>query len=300
MNSFLSYLQPFLRVFAFFGCYIFLTGFSAAMLVPFLSGIDFSQTDPSALASMQSDPALLLLMQLASLIGFLFTLFVFSKLPPRKDYIQFGLIDHRVIKDLGLGTAIGTGVILLSFLILWLSGTVGNLQLNGDMSLRLLVVWFGIYLIVAFVEEVMFRGYFLNVFMDRYTPLTSVLITSILFGSMHFLNPSFGWLGLVNITLAGVLIGLTYFIRKTIWLPLGIHFGWNFVQGTVLGFHVSGLEADAVFRHELSDNALLSGGAFGLEGSLVTTLVCLIVIGLVYFYGKLNFRPLEFNEYESD
>src|SRR5690606_38169967 len=245
-------------------------------------------------------PAQLVLMQLAWLIGFLLTLFLFAKLPPRKGCVQVGLIDCQVRKDLWLGAALGPVRRLLSFLILWLSGTDGNLLLHCDMPLSLLVVWFGVYLIVAFVEEMMFRGYFLNVFMDRYTPLASVLITSILFGSMHFLNPSFGWLGLVNITLAGVLIGLTYFIRKTIWLPLGIHFGWNFVQGTVLGFHVSGLEADAVFRHELSDNALLSGGAFGLEGSLVTTLVCLIVIGLVYFYGKLNFQPLEFNEYESD
>src|SRR3546814_10752376 len=114
------------------------------------------------------------------------------------------------------------------------------------------MIWLIIYLFVAFVEEVMFRGYFLNILMERFSPLSAVMITSLLFGFMHFLNPSFGWLGFINIVLAGVLMGLAFFRRGSIWLPVGLHMGWNFVQGTVLGFHVSGIEAETVFQDRKS------------------------------------------------
>lgn len=300
MKKFLSYLQPFIRVCAFFGCYLFLMSFASALLIPFLGGVNPAELGQSELESLQRDPSMLLLMQLGSLIGFLFTLFIFTKIPPRKDYVQFGLIGENVMKDIARGAGVGAAVIVLSFLVLWATGTVQSFTFNPDLSIRLVIVWFGIFLIVAFVEEVMIRGYFLHIFMERYTPLASVGITSLLFGSMHFLNPSFGWIGFVNILLAGLLMGLIFFVRQTIWLPLGVHFGWNFVQGTVLGFHVSGIEGDAIFRHNLQGDSLLSGGEFGLEGSLITTGVCLGVIILVFVYGRLNFQPVEFEMYESD
>src|SRR3546814_6374331 len=105
---------------------------------------------------------------------------------------------------------------------------------------------------------------------------------------MHFLNPSFGWLGFINIVLAVVLMVLAFFRRGSIWLPVGLHMGWNFVQGTVLGFHVSGIEAETVFQLQLQGSEWLSGGNFGLEGSLATTLVCLGAIGYLYYYGRLR------------
>ncbi|QEC52922.1 hypothetical protein EDD80_105129 [Anseongella ginsenosidimutans] len=300
MKNALSYLQPLLKVLAFFGCYIFLMAFSAAFLVPLLGRIDPSVLTPAELDAMQSSPALLLLMQLASMIGLMLTLFFFSKLPPKKDYISLGLTGEHVLKDIGLGALAGTIIILLAFLVLWITGTVSSLELNEAFSARELLLWFGIYLIVAFVEEVMFRGYFLNVFMERYTPFAAVLMSSLFFAFMHLLNPSFGWLGFLNIALAGVLMGLLFFYRGNIWLPVGLHFGWNFVQGTVLGFNVSGIDAENILSLQLKGSELISGGEFGLEGSLVTTLVCLCAIILLYFSGKLVFQPLEFDEHEPD
>ena len=300
MKNVLSYAQPFLKVLAFFGCYIFLMGFSAAFLVPLLGQIDATTMSESELVALQRNPAILLLMQLGSLIGLLVALYIFSKLPPRKDYIQMGLTGEHVLKDICLGTLAGAGIILLVFFALWMTGTVSRLELNEAFSGRMLLLWSGIYLIVAFVEEVMFRGYFMNVFMERYPPMAAVLISSLLFGFMHFLNPSFGWAGFLNITLAGILMGFAFFFRGTIWLPMGLHFGWNFVQGTVLGFNVSGIEAETIFSLQLEGSELLSGGEFGLEGSLVTTVICLGAIFLVYFLGGLNFQPVEFDEYEPD
>ena len=300
MKQFFPYVQPFLKVFAFLGFYLFMLLFSAAFLIPLLGGIDPSAMSPAELENLQTNPSVHLLMQLGSLIGLLVALFIFTRLPPRKDYIQLGLTGENVLKDIGLGALAGTGVILLAFFGLWITGTVSSFALNEAFSIKELVLWLGIYLIVAFVEEVMFRGYFMNVFMERYSPLTAILITSLLFGSMHLMNPFFGWLGFFNIALAGVLMGFFFFIRGNIWLPVGLHFGWNFVQGTVLGFNVSGIQAENLFNLQLGGSKLLGGGGFGLEGSLITTLVCLGIIFLLYFSNRLTFQPLEFDEHESD
>lgn len=300
MKRVFSYLQPFLKVLAFFGCYFFMMSIAAAFLIPMLGQIDPAVMSTEDIEALESDSAMLLLMQLGSLIGLLLALFVFSRFPPRKDYVSLGLTGEHVLRDIGLGALAGTGIILVSFLVLWLTGTVGSLELNEAFAAGHLFVWLGIYLIVAFVEEVMFRGYFLNVFMERFSPFSAILITSALFGAMHFLNPSFGWLGFINIALAGVLMGLVFFRRGNVWLPMGLHLGWNFVQGTVLGFNVSGIEAETIFRLHLQGSRWLSGGDFGLEGSLVTTFVCLGAILWIFYYGRLSLQPLEFDEHEPD
>lgn len=298
MKRFFTYLQPFLRVLSFFGCYILLTTVTVGVLIPLLGHINPAETSPEEMARLQSSSLMLLLVQLSSLISLLFTLFIFIRIPPAKDYVGLGLTGEGVLKDIGLGCLAGAGIIGISFLVLFLSGVVSSVELNEAFTGRELLVWLLIYLVVAFVEELMFRGYFLNVFMDRYPPLVSLLVTSLFFGLMHFLNPSFGWLGFVNIFLAGLLMGLVFFFRRNIWLPLGIHFGWNFVQGTILGFNVSGIDAENLLHLQLEGSALMSGGDFGLEGSLVTTAVCLAAITLIWYYGRLSFQPVEFEENE--
>lgn len=300
MKTVFSYVRPVLKVLAFFGCYLFLMGFSAALLVPVLTQIDPAAMNPDEFSAVQSSPAMLLVMQLGSLIGLLITLFIFTRLPPGKDYLQLGITGEKVLKDMGIGLLAGAMLILLSFLAIYLSGSIGSLELNSAFSIQELALWLIIYLIVAFVEELMFRGYFLNVFTERFPPVIAILITALLFGCLHFLNPSFGWPGFLNISLAGILMGLVFYYRGTVWLAVGLHFGWNFVQGTILGFNVSGVEAETIFQLQLSGNELLSGGEFGLEGSLLTTLVCLCAIFLIYYSGRLNLRPIKLDDYESD
>src|SRR3546814_5446388 len=118
-------------------------------------------------------------MQLSSLIGLLLTLYFFSNFPPRKDYVSIGLTGESVLKDTGLGILAGTAIILVSFLVLWLTGTVSGLELNEAFSTGKLMIWLMIYLIVAFVEEVMFGGYFLTFRSEEHTSeLQSLMRTS--------------------------------------------------------------------------------------------------------------------------
>lgn len=300
MKNTFSYFRPFLSVLSFFGCYMLFSGMTGALLIPMLGQIDLVEMTPAEWAGLQSNPLMLLLMQMSSLLSLLITLFIFVRLPPARDYISVGITGSNVLKDIGLGCLVGVGIIGASFLLMLLTGVVESVSLNGDFDGRNLLNWFLIYVIVAFVEEAMSRGYFLSVFMEKYSPLMSVLITSLIFSLMHLMNPSFGWTGFLNIFLAGLLMGLAFFRRRSIWLPMGLHFGWNFMQGTVLGFNVSGIDAETLLRLQLSGHPLLNGGDFGLEGSLLTTLVCLIAAALLFYYGNLSFQPIEFEENEPD
>lgn len=146
---------------------------------------------------------------------------------------------------------------------------------------------------VAWYEELVFRGYLtLNLFEGFYrTPqhsrisaLVTTLIISAFFALVHANNPNATWLGVLNILLAGFMLGVPYFITGSLAMPIGIHFAWNFMQGPILGIPVSGI----VFRSSLIQtdavaSKLLSGGTFGLEGGLLGTLGILLILVLTLF-----------------
>src|SRR3546814_8069612 len=146
MKRIFAWLQPFLTMLAFFGCYFFMMSMSAALLVPLLGNIDMSAITPEEFEGLESNAGMLLLMQLSSLIGLLLTLYFFSNFPPRKDYVSIGLTGESFLKDTGLGILAGTAIILVSFLVLWLTGTVSGLELHEAFSTGKLMIWLMLYL----------------------------------------------------------------------------------------------------------------------------------------------------------
>ncbi len=122
-------------------------------------------------------------------------------------------------------------------------------------------------------EEVMLRGYVLQELMSKFSTAASVLASSLFFTALHanaFLHNDMAAIGALNIFLASVLLSLAYLATRTLWLPIGIHTGWNFVQGPLLGINVSGNDfATGWHPVTLSGPALMTGGSFGFEGSLL-------------------------------
>jgi uncharacterized protein len=133
---------------------------------------------------------------------------------------------------------------------------------------------FLLFIIVAFTEEIAFRGYILNNLMQSTNKWVALTITSLIFALFHFTNPSGdGLLPMLNIFVAGFLLGINYIYTKNLWFAIFLHFGWNFFQGPILGYEVSGFAASAFFQQAMKGPALLTGGDFGFEGSLI----CLIL-----------------------
>src|SRR5699024_11748572 len=101
--------------------------------------------------------------------------------------------------------------------------------------------------------------------------------SELIFSIVHGTNPHVALLGLVDIALVGLLFAFMFDVTNSLWLPIGYHITWNFFQGNVFGFAVSGLPSDSIYSIEQqTESTLWTGGSFGLEGGLLATIVIAI------------------------
>ena len=136
-------------------------------------------------------------------------------------------------------------------------------------------------------EEMLFRGYAFQFLIGRLGPYATILPFGVLFGLMHANNPNQTWLGLVNTMAWGILFGYAFLRSADLWLPIGLHFGWNWVL-PLLGANLSGYTMGETGLAERSNaSPWWTGGNYGPEGSVFTTMA---VVGL-FFY--LRWTPVQ-------
>lgn len=211
----------------------------------------------------------------------------FRKFIDRTPFASLGLKFTAYKKDAILGLL--TGIILLLMATLIMVANKNLLWTGTSLDMYALFTGLLLMLLVAFYEELVFRGYILNNLLQSLNQQSSLLISAALFALAHFGNPGIGIIGFLNIFLAGVLLGINYVYTKNLWFAVMLHFSWNFFQGPVLGFHVSGIQLTSILSQQTSGAAFITGGPFGLEASLITTFLYLLAIGIFYFhYGNKN------------
>ena len=163
-------------------------------------------------------------------------------------------------------------------------------QRGGGAGFRELMVGLWLYLAVAVNEELLFRGYLFQRLTKGTGTWISLLLMGLWFAYAHWENP--GMVGsvrvwaMVNIFLAGLLLGLAYLKTQSLALPMGIHLGWNWAQGSLLGFGVSGTMGTRGWLNPVFEGRpeWLTGGAFGLEASLPCALLCSVaILGLAFW-----------------
>ena len=153
-----------------------------------------------------------------------------------------------------------------------------------------------LFVVVAFIEEIAIRGYLLNNLMHDMNKWLALFVSAIIFSLIHVNNPDFGLLAFINVFVAGIFLGVNYVYTKNLWFGIFLHFGWNFFQGPVLGFKVSGIAFNSFFKQVQQGSEIMTGGSFGFEGSIISALLQLVAIaGLVWYYGqrKTGFRVLK-------
>jgi membrane protease YdiL (CAAX protease family) len=170
-------------------------------------------------------------------------------------------------------------IIMCTIVLLHISFGLISISFNGfSFDIIILVVY---YLLVAITEELLFRG----LVFDRLSTLnnTSVLlISSGLFALAHIGNEHVTWIGLITISVSGVLMGLMFQRYGNVSSPIALHFSWNFFQGPIFGYAVSGNKSTSLFKISyLSPDSKMTGGDFGAEGSILLTFVALLAV--VYF-----------------
>ncbi|GAA1108730.1 CPBP family intramembrane glutamic endopeptidase [Nocardiopsis composta] len=131
----------------------------------------------------------------------------------------------------------------------------------------------------AVTEEVMYRGVLFRIIEGRAGTWGSLLLTSVPFGLLHLLNENATLWGGVAVVIAGGMLAACYAATRSLWLPIGLHFGWNFAAGGVFSTEVSGNGTpQGLLDAEMSGPTLLTGGAFGPEGSLYSVVFCLLTM----------------------
>ena len=221
---------------------------------------------------------------------FILLLFIFLvKVIEKNSLSSLGFVKRNWLKYLVWGIVISLiqmGVIALVYQV---SG-IGSFVLN-ELSLEPLLFILGLFpfwLLQGGTEEVATRGWLLTRIASRANLPLAIAISSSLFGFLHLGNAGVTFLSVLNIILDGFLAGLLFIYTDSIWLVVAQHGTWNYVQGNLLGFQVSGTGADAsIFSFTMGSGPdWLTGGEFGAEGSIITTLVLLVSLVVVYLLGE--------------
>jgi len=210
------------------------------------------------------------------------------------------VVDRRYLRDIGLrpgrqwtvefgvGLALGglmAGAVVLVVLLAGAASIEGTLVTReGDLLTDLPLaggvgLGFVFFLLIATLEEIIFRGYLLvnvaegvrGLLGDRTAVLAGVAVTAVLFGLAHAFNPAASVVSVLSIGLFGLLLGAGHALTNSLAVPIGLHTAWNFALGPVFGLPVSGLTTGATLLDVVPDGpSVITGGAFGPEGGLVS------------------------------
>jgi uncharacterized protein len=275
----------------FFTFFIFITLFDLVgiAIVAYYSEYGFEEfiSDPELIM----ENKMMLLMMVCQLIGTIFTVGLFQKFISREDFVSIGLNFVGFKIDFYKGLLAGTVLICSGFILL----TVLNLTLIDltYFSFYDQIFYFFLFTIVSLNEEIAIRGYILHNLSSSFNKYVALIISSLVFMIMHLGNPNIGILPLVNLFLAGIFLGIYTIHKNNLWFPIGAHLTWNYLQGPIFGFEVSGNKINSLFEQKPNGHELLTGGNFGFEGSIILTLFLMISIFYMdrYFQNPNIFKP---------
>jgi uncharacterized protein len=215
--------------------------------------------------------------------------FVFRVFVDRRSFSSLGLSPDGFGSESVTGFFMGPAILGISAIGLFLSGHVKWMDIVFDG--QSLAISLGSLVLAAFSEELVFRGYILGNLMESFkNKWVALAISAGLFALFHLANPGMNSLAFANLFLAGLLLGVNYIYTRNLWFSLLLHLSWNFFQGPVLGFNVSGLHLPSLLVVWTKGDFLVTGGEFGLEGSILNTAVSLTAVLVLGWAFEWKYR----------
>jgi membrane protease YdiL (CAAX protease family) len=207
--------------------------------------------------------------------------------------------EHRAPVEVGRAGAAGAlgrgallGILMCGAVIASIA-LGGGYRVDGTGSVTAAVGMLGLAVVAGTTEELLFRGVLFRIIEERGGTWIALLVTAVLFGGMHLANPNATVWGAAAIAIsAGGMLGAAYVATRTLWLPIGLHLGWNFATAGIFGTEVSGTTSEpGLLDGVTSGPTLLSGGAFGPEASVYTVLagavLTAVFLGIAHRRGTL-------------
>ena len=194
----------------------------------------------------------------------------YVRLVERRPLTEFG--RRAAFAELAAGLVIGAVLFGTTLAVL---AALGVYRIHGTRELSVLIIPLAASIGAGVMEEILFRGVVFRIAESSLGTWSALAISAALFGLLHLVNPRATLLGALALVFeAGVMLAGAYLLTRRLWLPIGIHIGWNFTQGGVFSVPVSGLRSTGFFDATLSGPVWLSGGDFGAEASVVAVAVC--------------------------
>jgi len=208
----------------------------------------------------------------------------------RRSFVSLGLSLEGpwIMYILGgalLGVALQAGIFLTELALGWLAIDQVGWRGRGSPLVGLMIMVL-VFLAVAWNEELIVRGYLFQNLESGLGTTPAVVISSVIFGFLHIFNDNSSVIASLGVAFAGVLLAVAYLVTRSLWLPIGIHFGWNFGEGPLFGFPVSGIDAGGLVSHRVIGPESITGGAFGPEAGLVSIVAELVGIALLWLWYR--------------
>lgn len=245
----------------------------------FVAGIPFGDNDFQA-NSLQE-----LIMTFFSFLGTLLLVWIFMKYMDKQNFMDVGLQIKNRKNDIIIGTLLGLVIMGLAFVSLWAAEEIIYIDFNFDV-LELIYTTL-LFVLVAILEEVLFRGYILKNLMLSFNKYIALIISSALFAIAHGANPNISLFSLTGLFLAGIALGTSYIYTKNLWYPIAFHFSWNLFQ-SLFGFNVSGQDIYSIIEFTVPENNMVNGGQFGFEGSIFSLIIEMILVALIIYYYQVK------------
>lgn len=212
----------------------------------------------------------------------------------KRSFASLGLaLNAKALMDIAAGITI---TFLMMSLIYSVEYALGWIKFEGfawqaeptSDIIKGVLAFVVIFIMTAWNEELLARGYHLQTIASGSNTAWGVVLSSVIFGILHLANPNATWVATIGIFAAGLFFAYGYTRTMRLWLPMGLHFGWNFFEGVVFGFPVSGLDVYRLTRHQVTGPAAWSGGPFGPEAGLIMVPALAIGFVLVHLYTKFR------------
>jgi len=180
-------------------------------------------------------------------------------------------------RELLRGLGVGAAMLFLAIVLEWVCGFT-HFTFTPHPMLRAGSFSFVLFALAAANEEAVFRGYPFQRLAESITPVGAIAVTSVFFGLAHLANPHRTWISTLNTALVGIPFCIVYLRTRSLWMPIGMHFIWNYLLGFLLGLPVSGFTISAsVFTARVGGPIWLTGGQYGPEGGLLAMGAILVV-----------------------
>jgi uncharacterized protein len=249
--------------------------YAAFYLAPLVLGFGFlMQALAGALAGMT----------LANLAAALFANWIALKIFAERPVTAIGLWWNRASADnFAVGLLGGIGAACVALVPPLGAGAAHFTRIADEQPTIWAAVFLSVFLLVgSAAEEILFRGFGFQTLVASFGAWAGIVPGAVLFGLLHLENPGATWLGIVNTMGFGAVFGYAFVRSRDLWLPIGLHFGWNFTL-PLFGVNVSGLRMDETgYEMSWTAGALFSGGAYGPEASVLTSAVVVLLFLYVW------------------